>query len=688
MATEIQMMAVLGNISFVAVDSIRAACRGVLGGVVLAACLLAGGVVYAETMIKIHGLESKSRNQVMQLMGDRLVYVREKPASASRANDAAFLVEQILENNGYSDVEVRSRVLGPDQILLTIKEGRRLSLGEVKIEGDGDHERLAKLYALPAEKSSPLGAGSAPFREEDVGTGLKYLKQELQAEGYWNAEVNLRSQDISESGAVNVVIIVDQGARFKIGRATVKSDDGRGLKRVATTAAPFIGQWATTEQVNSLRAAVTEAFISRGYPDAKMVIGRRLVGATYFPEVDINLGVRVKLLDVDTVGLVRTDPNRVKEIMKPLEGDWYDQAAMNEKVKDFLATGAFSSVRIETKLVANKRINATLHMEEARAKEVSLGIGAGSFNGPLLRAGYIDRNFMGDLKGFSAGLEVSGRGLLGEVKLTDPWWLGSEVLSTLRLYSLIRGFDGYQTTETGLESKWVWDVTEHYKMDFMLGYSYVDVEADGLPGGLLGETSYGHARMAFTQSWDYRDSPILPKSGWHVSVPIQFGAALGDETSTYTKFEIDGGWYHPLGKTYQLGIGGFAKWVVPSGDIQDLPVDLRVFNGGARSVRSYPERELGPTSGGDPYGGEFSWAVNTELSRSVTNSVAAVAFVDAGAVTGSYTGSREGGLELAAGLGVRFDLPIGPVRLEYGHNLTKDGSEPVGTWHFAIGATF
>jgi outer membrane protein insertion porin family len=45
-------------------------------------------------------------------------------------------------------------------------------------------------------------------------------------------------------------------------------------------------------------------------------------------------------------------------------------------------------------------------------------------------------------------------------------------------------------------------------------------------------------------------------------------------------------------------------------------------------------------------------------------------------------------VEVAAGLGLRLDLPIGPVRLEYGHNMTQGRGEPGGTWHFAIGTTF
>ena len=315
-------------------------------------------------------------------------------------------------------------------------------------------------------------------------------------------------------------------------------------------------------------------------------------------------------------------------------------------------------------------------------------MGAESFNGPMFRAGYTDRNFRGNLRGLSAGLEISGRGALGELKLTDPWWRGTDITATKRFYSLIKDYDGYTTIETGIGAAWSWDVTDHYTMDLLVGYSYVTVSEDGLPSSLLGDTDYSHLRIAFTQTWDYRDNPVLPKSGWHLSLPVQLGAAVGSQTNTYTKVGLDGGWYHPLSENYHLGIGGFANWISPSGDIRDLPVDLRVFNGGARSVRSFPERELGPSFDGDPYGGDFSWAVNSELSRNIAGSVMLVAFVDAGAVTGNYIGQRQGGLELAAGLGIRFDLPIGPVRFEYGQNLTQDAGEPSGTWHFAIGTTF
>ncbi|MEP2775814.1 MAG: BamA/TamA family outer membrane protein [Luteolibacter sp.] len=659
------------------------------GWLLLLAVLSAQMHLATATEVQIRGMQSKSENEVLTLIGGRLVYIRGKEATAWRANDAAFMVEEILRNDGFYAVKVRGRVEAKDRIALIVEEGQRLSLGEVTITGDGDAKSLKKTFESPFKSDTPFGAGSPPFRAEDVTTGLDFVTRQLQSQGYWSAAVTMVKQNIHpETGEVSMTVNVDQGPRFKIGQPTVNSPDGRGVKRTATTWEPFIGQWASTENVNGMRAAVEEAFTSRGYPDAEITMTRRLHYDTYHPDFVIRLGVRVKLLNVESEGLKRTKEKRVKQIMQPLEGDWYDEAAMNKKVKDLLATGAFQSVRVETYEVARKRIDATLHFEEAKAKEITLSGGFASFIGPLFRAKYTDRNFRGKLRGFSSGFELSGRGILGETKLTDPWWRGTEVTRTHRLYALIKGYEGYTTYENGYESGWEWDVTDHYSMKVLLGYSYVSVSQDGLPPALLGEDSYNHIRASFTQTWDYRDSPVLPKSGWHLSVPVQIGAAIGDDTNTYTKLGLDGGWYYPLSDSWQLGIGGFAQLVVPSGDINELPIDLRVFNGGARSVRSFPERELGPMANGDPYGGDFSWAVNTEVSRALTGVVQVVGFVDAGGVTGGYLGGQQGELELAAGLGIRLDLPIGPVRLEYGYNLTRDPGEPTGTLHFAIGSTF
>ncbi len=645
----------------------------------------------AETRVRITGMTRKSEGNVLDLMGGRLEHVRNSDASTSRADDAAFLLHQILRKDGYASVSVTWKIVSRTEILLIVQEGPRLSLGDITVDGVSPDltAKLSKLYASPAEKARPLGSGSAPFREEDVEKGLSFIRQELNAQGYWSAEAAISTREIDPATErVAIRIRVSSGVIHTIAPAKIISPDNRGVIRTTTTVGPFIGKQASTGNLNAMRLAVEEAFYSRGYPDAKITMGRSLAGARFIPEFYIDLGTRVRLNRIRVTGLQRTYPARILQRVEALEGEWYDEAAMNKRVRGFLATGAFSSALVEKTAVSEKRIDATLRFNEARAREVSVAAGADSYQGPILRLSYADRNLWGNLLGFSTGFEFSARGTLGETKLTDPWLWGNDVAGTARGYALFYGRDGYTALESGLEAKVNWKLRDHYSLQALIGSSIVRLEEDGLAAPILGETVYANPRIRFTQSLDFRDSAILPESGWHLENPLEIGSAIGDLTTSYLKGGFTGGWYHKLSADNHLGLGGELGMLMPTGDGQDLPIDLRLFNGGARSVRSFPERELGPTSDSYPTGGEAMWNANAELIRALTGSLKAVAFLDAGSLSREFKDIGSSDIEMAAGLGIRLDLPIGPVRLEYGYNLTRDTKEPIGTLHFAIGLAY
>ncbi len=645
----------------------------------------------AETRVRVVGMESKSESQVLGLVGGRLEHVRNEPAAGSRADDAAFLVRQVLRKDGYADARVDWRVASGAEIVLTVHEGGRLSLGKVVVNGvpAAQAEKLTKIYATPANKDRPIASGTSPFHEEDVETGLSYVRQELNATGYWSAVVTLRSRDLDHAtGIVSPVIDIVPGALHRIGVPDISTQDGKGLQETRAAVQPFINRDATTANLNEMRAAAEAVFVSTGYPDAKITMGQVIDSTRFIPQFHIDLGKRVRLHRVNIEGLEKTNPNRVRQRVKGLEGEWYDEAAMSKRVRGFLATGAFSSVRVDTQDVGQEMIDATLHFEEGKAREVTVAGGVDSYQGFILRTTYADRNLFGQLLGFSTGFEFSARGVLGETKITDPWLFGSDAAGTARLFALIYGHEGYTTFETGLEGKVTWKFGDHYGLEFLAASSLVEVTEDGLPISELGETSYSHHRFRVTQTIDFRDSPILPKKGWHVEFPFEIGAAVGNSSTTYAKAGITGGWYHKINDNYEMGAGGEVGLIVPSDEGANLPIDLRYFNGGSRSVRSFPERELGPTVEGYPVGGEAMWNANLELARNINGSLKAVGFLDAGSLRRSLQGEDSGEFEIAAGLGLRLDLPIGPVRLEYGYNLTQDGDEPMGALHFAIGIAF
>ena len=45
-------------------------------------------------------------------------------------------------------------------------------------------------------------------------------------------------------------------------------------------------------------------------------------------------------------------------------------------------------------------------------------------------------------------------------------------------------------------------------------------------------------------------------------------------------------------------------------------------------------------------------------------------------------------LRKAAGLGVRWQSPFGPIRLDWGYNLDRKSGENQSEFHFSVGAPF
>ena len=45
-------------------------------------------------------------------------------------------------------------------------------------------------------------------------------------------------------------------------------------------------------------------------------------------------------------------------------------------------------------------------------------------------------------------------------------------------------------------------------------------------------------------------------------------------------------------------------------------------------------------------------------------------------------------MRYAIGLGLRYKLPIGPIRLDYGYNPDRHANEDTGAFHFSFGFAF
>lgn len=130
----------------------------------------------------------------------------------------------------------------------------------------------------------------------------------------------------------------------------------------------------------------------------------------------------------------------------------------------------------------------------------------------------------------------------------------------------------------------------------------------------------------------------------------------------------------------------------------DIPFFKRYFLGGSQSLRGWGRFEVSPLEGGLPIGGLSSLEAMIELRVPVTTNIGGVVFLDAGNVWPGTFDFDAGSLKYDAGAGIRYRTPVGPLRFDFGYQLTRieglviDGDPKNNNrrWriHFSVGQAF
>jgi outer membrane translocation and assembly module TamA len=131
----------------------------------------------------------------------------------------------------------------------------------------------------------------------------------------------------------------------------------------------------------------------------------------------------------------------------------------------------------------------------------------------------------------------------------------------------------------------------------------------------------------------------------------------------------------------------------------DIPIQERFFLGGAQSVRSFTEDDLGPrtlveNAQGDlvptdsPSGGEFYSLVNLEMRAQVFGPLEFAMFADGGNVIRFLSDAGLEDYRFALGAGIRVLTPIGPLRVDAGLNPDPREDESRYAIFFAVGYPF
>ncbi|MFL6594140.1 MAG: BamA/TamA family outer membrane protein, partial [Chthoniobacterales bacterium] len=190
--------------------------------------------------------------------------------------------------------------------------------------------------------------------------------------------------------------------------------------------------------------------------------------------------------------------------------------------------------------------------------------------------------------------------------------------------------------------------------------------------------------------FDSRDSPFLSHRGQRIVVtPYVAGGFLGGDTQTYG-FDIEGSQYFHLPYDLILLLNGEIQGVDTWGDGRGVPIYDRLFLGGANNLRGFEFRDVSPRDVNDePIGGRSMARTTVELTFPIVEKIRAAVFFDAGFVNAKSFDYNLDNLATDTGIGLRLDLPIGPIRIDYGFPLQKGQTNASGgRFNFNVGYQF
>jgi outer membrane translocation and assembly module TamA len=166
----------------------------------------------------------------------------------------------------------------------------------------------------------------------------------------------------------------------------------------------------------------------------------------------------------------------------------------------------------------------------------------------------------------------------------------------------------------------------------------------------------------------------------------------------YTRPRLNLAHYIPLPRKIVFALGADAAYIQTLGNYSVLPNDVKFVTGGANSLRGYGYNLVGVAQPDNPLcsadtptacvrGGAVMLVGHAELRVPVWGELGAVVFSDVGNVWDTPASVSLGGVKVTAGMGVRYQTPLGPIRADYGFRV-RPYFEFGRDFYFGLGQAF
>ena len=675
------------------------------------------------SIIEFRGEQAFTDKDLRLGLKEEITTIEDFGLSPARADDLAFFLEVFYRKHGYAKVDVRYVIESGDRLRLDINEGPRFMLNQVTFDGDA-HESPDKLFEYivgPTRERYSRMEKRLPFVAADLEEGTHLVQRFYIAQGFLNAVVDPpREKFQAGSSDVDVAVPIHEGRQYFFGNITFSGQTVYGSEALRGQISDLLQRPYTEVRVDDIPRRLEAYFKARGYYDVKVVADGapdEAVTDRVPVHIVVSPGAVYHFDGVTVTGLRRLHPSFVTKRFTRLEGKTYSPDVLDERFRTLMKTGQFNLLQIKPVPVDGHLLRLDISAEEAKSKEFGFWGGFDTYEGALAGVQVGDRDLFGYGRPLTATIEVSQRSYRGEILYEDPFFFDTDFVFTARAFALTFDYDGYTKFEVGGRFELSRKITKYDEASLTFSARHVDITDSQIrPSFLLGPDEYQVDTIGITNTLDMRESPYVNPRGFLVGNTLDVASsALGSDIE-YIRGTMRVGYYLPFGpKPLTPGVvedqpagtpfqrwfrqssiavgarGGILHSLTGSGsdEATAIPIDERFFNGGATTVRSFGERELGPHDNhGHPVGGEFFTVFNVEYTFPIFGELQGAVFTDAGNLLPTSEDIGLSDMRYAIGGGLRYKLPVGPIRLDYGVNPDPREFEDFGAFHFSFGFAF
>ena len=613
------------------------------------------------------------------------------PISDALIFEARKAIVKYYNGYGYPDVSVSHQIKptnrpGYSDLILNVNEGEQNEVRHIVFRGNNAFKtRELKSEMKTKEKGllsflTKSGRIDTSKLKEDEDRILDYYRNR----GYLRASSTGFKREADEKrGRVNLVMDINEGIQYSVNEVKFSGDmkifTEAELLQVLTLNP---GEGFSSKKMRKDMTTVRSYYGSRGYADASLDPDIQDAGPG-----QVNITYRVfegKPYQVGRVTIEGNNKTKDKVIRReiPLKpGDNFNSVDVETSKKRIQGLAYFSNVVTQTSPSAQDGYR-DLHVvvEEKNTGQLSFGLGFSSIDSIV---GYINVeetnfdvtepwSFRGGGQRFGMNLRLGAETQDFRLSLTEPWFLGRRLSFGGEVF--YRGAqnlsDYYEQTNVGVGLFLRKPLTNRSYLNTSLRYEKirVDVENNVPADSLFQEVGGKFTRPALEVSYTYdsRDALQTPRKGHKLETGVTgILESLGGNSNSFI-FTVSGSKYWNLWFDSILEFGGSVDMVQTGSG--PTPIYDRQFLGGARNLRGFEYRDVGPRdpATGGVIGGDSAAYGTLEWSFPLVSTVRGALFYDGGFVN---LDSWDVGLEnyhSDYGFGVRMNLPFGPIALDYG----------------------